>query len=66
MPGAGGTLDGVSDTTVPGERPALSCYDTVGGEATFRLLVDRFYDTVETDPVLEYFSSAAQAPRNRP
>jgi hemoglobin len=27
-------------------------YDEVGGEATFRRLVDLFYDEVETDPVL--------------
>ena len=27
-------------------------YDAVGGEPTFRRLVDLFYDEVETDPVL--------------
>jgi hemoglobin len=27
-------------------------YDEVGGESTFRRLVDLFYDEVETDPVL--------------
>jgi hemoglobin len=29
-----------------------SLYDAVGGEETFRLLVDRFYAGVATDPVL--------------
>ena len=27
-------------------------YDAMGGEATFRVLVDRFYEAVESDPVL--------------
>ena len=31
---------------------AKSVYELVGGEAAFRLLVDRFYDGVAADPVL--------------
>jgi hemoglobin len=34
------------------DKQPLSFYDAVGGEATFTRLVDRFYDAVETDPVL--------------
>jgi hemoglobin len=41
----------VSDTTIPGP-PRRTFYDAVGGEPTFTRLVDRFYDAVETDPVL--------------
>jgi hemoglobin len=38
---------------VTGERTAeQTFYDAVGGEATFRLLVDEFYAGVAEDPVL--------------
>lgn len=30
----------------------ISVYDIVGGDSTFRHLVDRFYDKVEADPAL--------------
>ena len=33
-------------------RLVMSFYEQVGGEATFRALVQRFYAGVETDPVL--------------
>ena len=42
----------MSHTIVPGEQPARTFYEAVGGEPTFTRLVDRFYDAVETDPVL--------------
>jgi hemoglobin len=42
----------VSHTIVPGDRPARTFYEAVGGEPTFTRLVDRFYDAVEDDPVL--------------
>jgi hemoglobin len=42
----------VSDTTMNADKQPPSFYDAVGGEATFTRLVDRFYDAVETDPVL--------------
>jgi hemoglobin len=42
----------VTDTTTSRGQPRRTFYDAVGGEATFTLLVDRFYDAVETDPVL--------------
>lgn len=35
-----------------GAQTSLSLYQAVGGEAFFFGLVDRFYDGVETDPVL--------------
>jgi hemoglobin len=40
------------DTTTSGPEPPRTFYDAVGGESTFKLLVDRFYDAVENDPVL--------------
>jgi hemoglobin len=42
----------VPDTTISRPEPPQTFYEAVGGEATFTLLVDRFYDAVENDPVL--------------
>jgi hemoglobin len=42
--------------TSPGEddqtRPAATLFEAIGGEPTFRRLVDEFYEGVATDPVL--------------
>ena len=37
---------------VPSASEAASVYEQVGGDATFRRLVDAFYARVEADPVL--------------
>src|SRR5437764_73419 len=37
---------------VPNAEEAASVYEQIGGEATFRRLVDTFYAKVEADPVL--------------
>lgn len=36
----------------PGSAHKRSVYETVGGDAPFRALVDAFYDKIEQDPVL--------------
>lgn len=37
---------------MPDESPALTFYDEIGGEDTFRRLLHHFYAAVGTDPVL--------------
>ncbi len=51
---AHGDNGGVSDlpTTAPEPVPTVSLFDAVGGEPTFRRLVDRFYAGVADDPEL--------------
>ena len=39
-------------THVPNARESAAVYEMVGGESTFRALVDRFYAKVEADPQL--------------
>lgn len=57
MPVAGGaelttgTLPSAPMSTSP-EPAGATLYERVGGDAWFHALVDRFYDAVESDPVL--------------